>query len=72
MATYNVVIEVEVEADSPFDASKLVEYYIKSGKQNFAQNYYLKNIHNGDLFDVNVSEERELAVLPIDSITVNL
>ena len=72
MATYNVVIEIEVDADSPFDAAKLVEYYIKSGKQNFAQNYYLKNIDNGDLFEVNVSEKKENAVLPIDSVTVNL
>lgn len=71
MATYNVVIEIEVDADSPFDAAKLVEYYIKSGKQNFAQNYYLKNIDNGDLFEVNVSEKKENAVLPIDSDSFN-
>ncbi len=70
MATYNVVIEIEVDADSPFDAAKLGEYWIKSEKR-YAQTY-VKNIKTGDLFSVDLSEKKENAVLPIDSVTVNL
>ena len=73
MATYNVVIEVEVEADSPFDASKKVHDRIKynTGFSGFVDTY-VKNIETDDLFQVDLSKTEILGVKPMQSIYINI
>ena len=70
MATYNVVIEVEVEADSPFDASKKVHDRIKYNT-GFVDNY-VKDIETDDLFQVDLSKTEDLGVKPMQSIYINI
>lgn len=70
MTTYNVVIEIEVDADSPFDASKQAHDLIKSN--NTRVDTYVKDIETDDLFQVDLSKTEDLGVRAMKSIYINI
>lgn len=69
-ARYNVVIEVELEADSPFDASKQAHNLIKFNSA--CVDTYVKDIETDDLFQVDLSKSEDLGVKPIQSVYINI
>lgn len=69
-ARYNVVIEVELEADSPFDASIRAHNLIKCNSA--CVDTYVKDIETDDLFQVDLSKSEDLGVKPIQSVYINI
>ena len=65
MANYRVVLEIEVDADTPLEAAQKTQEWIQS-KDNDWQ-YYVQHTASEDVFSVDLSEEDENAVYETDN-----
>ena len=63
MAEYRVSLEIEIEADSPLEAAKKLQKWIRDPQTNWQ--YYVQDEHN-KIHSVDLEEEDEDAVLPAD------
>jgi len=63
MAHYKVVLEIEVDADSPLAAAQTVQSWLREGDFQY---YVQEDEENGKVFSVDLTEDDEDAVLPID------
>lgn len=63
MASHRVSYEIEVEADSPLEAAKIVAGYMKD-EANESQ-LYVQNAETNVIYSVDLSEDDEDAVLHI-------
>ena len=60
MAHYNVVLEVEIDADSPEEAARKVQDWVQEGDSDWL--YYVQHSRSGDVFSVDLSVLAEDAV----------
>ena len=64
--TYKVVFEIEVEAETPLEATKTVEGWLQNSDNNWQ--YYVQPCDKSeDVFSVDLSEEDEDAVQEVDN-----
>lgn len=61
MANYRLSLEIEIDANSPLDAAKKLQEWIKFG-MDFQ--YYVQDEYN-EIFSVDLEEDDEDAVLPL-------
>ena len=66
MANYRVVLEIEVDADTPLEAAQKTQEWIRS-KDNDWQYYVQPCDKSGDVFSVDLSEEDEDAAYDADN-----
>lgn len=64
--THRVVLEIEVEADSPLEAAKEVQKWLQEKDSNW-QFYVQPCDKSGDVFSVDLQEEDDDAVLETDN-----
>ena len=64
MATYRVVFEIEAEAENSFEAARTVQDWLRNNKTDWQ--YYVQDDHTNEVTSVDLSEDREDAVLPVD------
>ena len=62
--TYAVVYEIQVDAETPLEAAKQVQALMQDKKNDWQ--YYVKNEDTDETFSVDLQEEDEDAVLPVD------
>ena len=63
MAEYKLSLEMELEADSPLEAAKKLQAWIRKADTNWQ--FYVQDEHN-KIHSVDLEEEDEDAVLPAD------
>lgn len=61
MKAYNVIMEIELDSDSPLEAAKTAETWLRDG----GFQYYVQDVDSRELFSVDLSESDDDAVLPI-------
>lgn len=61
MAHYKVALEIEVNADSPLEAAKTVEGWLRNGNYQY---YVQEDEENAEVFSVDLTEADKDAVLP--------
>ena len=62
--SYKVVYEIQVDANGPLEAAKCVHNLLKDG-HSFNPQFYIQEEDSTDLFSVDLEEEDEDAVLPV-------
>lgn len=62
METYRVVMEIEVEAESPLEAAKTIEGWIRESGEF---QYYVQNEQTKEISSVDLSENDDDVVLPV-------
>jgi hypothetical protein len=63
MTNYRVVLEIEIDADSPLEAAKAAQEWIQEKDTNW--HYYVQRTFGGEIFSVALDEEDEDAVIKI-------
>ena len=66
MITHKVVLEIEVEADSPLEAAKQIQSWLDEGDSKW-QFYVQPCDKSEDVFSVDLSEDDEDAVQELDN-----
>jgi hypothetical protein len=63
MAEFKVSLEIQLQAENPLEAAKLArQWAIEDPMQ-----YYVQNDETGEIHSVDLAEEPEDAVLPVDN-----
>jgi len=65
MNHYNIVLEIEIDADSPLEAATKVQEWAR--EQDTALMYYVQHSASQDIFSVDLSEDDKDAVVEIDN-----
>lgn len=65
MTTFNVVFEIELDASDPLSAAKEVEKWLKANGDHWQ--YYVQNTETKEISSVDLQEEDEDAVLPVEN-----
>jgi len=65
MATFKIVWDIELEAESPLEAAKEAQDWLKSSGSNWQ--YYVQEVGEKEVFSVYLSEDDEDAVLPAEN-----
>jgi len=65
MANYKVVLEIEIDANSPLDAAKKVQEWLNEADQMWA--FYVQEEDIKQVFSVDLSEEDEDVVIEYDN-----
>ena len=63
MASFRVTFEIEVEASSPLIAAHEVQRWLRKDDWQF----YVQNSEDKKIFSVDLAEEDEDAVIPVES-----
>ena len=64
MALYKVVWEIEIDADTPLAAAKEAQKWLQDKQSDWQ--FYVQEDGTHELFSVDLQEEDEDAVLPVD------
>ena len=64
MATFNVVFEIEIEANTPLEAAKKVQDWLQNKKDNWQYYVQESDRKNAEILSVDLSDE---AVFPEDN-----
>jgi len=67
MATFNVVFEIEIEANTPLEAAKKVQDWLQNKKDNWQYYVQESDRKNAEILSIDLSEDDEDAVLPADN-----
>lgn len=62
MPTYHISWEIELDAETPLEAAKIAEEWAM--EKNWQ--YYVQDTDTKEIFSVDLQEEDEDAVLPVD------
>jgi len=65
MPHYKVVLEIEVDAENPLEASKTVQRWVKEDESNF-QYYVQEDEPSAEIVSVDLTEADADAILPAD------
>jgi len=65
MANYKVVLEIEIDANSPLEAAQKTQDWIREPDTDWQ--YYVQHTASEDTFSVDLSEEDEDAVYDADN-----
>jgi len=63
MPLFKVILEVDIYADTPFEAAKILESWIHEPSSSWE--YYVQEENKTELFSIDMNEEDENAVLPV-------
>jgi len=66
MANFKLVIEIELDAENPLDAAKEFKNWVKEEYDFQSYVFFFQNTETKELFSVDLSEDDEDAVLPVD------
>jgi hypothetical protein len=64
MAQFKVVMEITVGAESPLEAAKTIQEWLEDPQSKWQ--YYVQELGDKKVFSVDLSEEDEDAVLPVE------
>ena len=67
MATFKVVFEIDIEANTPLEAAKKVQDWLQNENDNWQYYVQESNRKNAKIFSVDLDENDESAVLPADN-----
>ena len=61
MAIFNVALEIELEAETPLNAAKMMQSWLEDGTSWV---YYVQNSETKEIFTVDLNEEDNNSVTP--------
>jgi len=67
MATFKVVFEIDIEANTPLEAAKKVQDWLQNENDNWQYYVQESDRKNAKILSVDLDENDESAVLPADN-----